>query len=240
MRVLAIVHQADAGAGVFGEVVRESGHELVEWFPTNGGAPELDGVGAAMVFGGAMNVDQEAANPWLRGEKELLRRMIGDGLPLIGVCLGSQLLAEAAGAAPKRASRAGDRLGAGGADRRGTRGPAARRAARSASRRSSGTATRRSCPTAPWRWPAARCAFRPTGWRARERGASSSTPRSPAPRSTPGSTAGTRTRTPCGSGSTRRRLRAETLARLPDWNELGRGIAERFLAEAAGAPVTRG
>ena len=33
-------------------------------------APELDGVGAAMVFGGAMNVDQEDANPWLRGEKD--------------------------------------------------------------------------------------------------------------------------------------------------------------------------
>ena len=34
-------------------------------------------------------------------------------------------------------------------------------------------------------------------------------------------------------------LRAETLGRLADWNELGRGIAGRFLAEAAGAPVTR-
>ncbi len=29
-------------------------------------------------------------------------------------------------------------------------------------------------------------------------------------------------------------LREETLARLDDWNELGRGIARRFLAEAAG------
>ena len=81
-----------------------SGHELVEWVPTNGGPPDLDGLGAAMVFGGAMHVDQEGANPWLRGEKELLRRLLGAGLPLLGVCLGSQLLAEAAGAAPRRAS----------------------------------------------------------------------------------------------------------------------------------------
>jgi GMP synthase-like glutamine amidotransferase len=104
MRVLAIVHQTDAGAGVFGEVVRESGHELVEWVPTDGGPPELDGLGAAMVFGGAMHVDQEGANPWMRGEKEMLRRLLGAGVPLLGVCLGSQLLAEAAGAAPRRAA----------------------------------------------------------------------------------------------------------------------------------------
>jgi GMP synthase (glutamine-hydrolysing) len=35
------------------------------------------------------------------------------------------------------------------------------------------------------------------------------------------------------------RLRAESASRIEDWNELGRGIARRFLAEAARRPVTR-
>ena len=68
MRVLAIVHQRDAGAGVFGDAVRDAGADLVEWAPPAGGPPELDGLGAALVFGGAVHADQEEGNPWLRGE----------------------------------------------------------------------------------------------------------------------------------------------------------------------------
>ncbi len=105
MRVLTIVHQSDAGAGVFGDVARAAGHELIEWVPTSGGAPPLEQLGAAMVFGGAVHADQEDANPWLRGEKELLRELLRRGVPLLGVCLGCQLLAEAAGAVPRRATR---------------------------------------------------------------------------------------------------------------------------------------
>ena len=103
MRVLAVVHQADAGAGVFADVVAESGHELVEWQPVDGGAPDVPDLGAAMVFGGAMHVDQEGDNPWMRGEKRMLGKLLGRGVPLLGVCLGAQLLAEVAGAAPRRA-----------------------------------------------------------------------------------------------------------------------------------------
>ena len=101
MRVLAIVHQTDAGAGVFGEVVRESGHELVEWAPTAGARPSSTELGAAMVFGGAMHVDQEGANPWMRAEKEMLRGLLGEGVPLLGVCLGC---AAAGGGGGRRAA----------------------------------------------------------------------------------------------------------------------------------------
>jgi GMP synthase-like glutamine amidotransferase len=72
--------------------------------PSESAPPELDGYGAAMVFGGAMNVDEEKANPWLRGEKDFLRRLLAERTPTLGVCLGAQLLAEAAGARPARAS----------------------------------------------------------------------------------------------------------------------------------------
>jgi GMP synthase (glutamine-hydrolysing) len=105
MRILAIVHQPDAGAGVFGEVALAEGHDLVEWTPSGTNPPPLEGLDAGMVFGGAMHVDQEDAHPWLRAEKDLLRELLGRRLPLLGICLGAQLLAEAAGATPRRASR---------------------------------------------------------------------------------------------------------------------------------------
>lgn len=105
MRVLTIVHQADAGSGVFGAQAEADGHELVEWVPAEGAPPALDGLMAAMVFGGAMDVDQEDEHPWLRPDKDLIRELIARRTPLLGVCLGAQLVAEAAGAAPRRASR---------------------------------------------------------------------------------------------------------------------------------------
>ena len=105
MRVLTILHQRDAGPGVFGEAAATAGHELVSWMAPESPPPPLDGLDAAMAFGGAMHVDQEQANPWLGGEKELLGELLARGIPVLGVCLGAQLLSEAAGGAPRRASR---------------------------------------------------------------------------------------------------------------------------------------
>jgi GMP synthase (glutamine-hydrolysing) len=102
VRVLSIVHHDNARAGVFGEV---PGTELIEWNPSLGDSPPpLDGFEAVMVFGGAMHVDQDERHPWLRTEKELIGRHLEQGTPLLGVCLGAQLVAEVAGARPHRAA----------------------------------------------------------------------------------------------------------------------------------------
>lgn len=60
---------------------------------------------AVMVFGGAMHADHEDRHPWLREQKALLHDLLERRVPLLGVCLGAQLLAEAAGAPARRASR---------------------------------------------------------------------------------------------------------------------------------------
>ena len=118
MRVLAVVHHTNAAAGVFADPARAAGHELVEWLPHEAPPPAEDAVGehaarastrspfgAAMVFGGAMNVDEEDRHPWLREEKLFLRELLERGTPMVGVCLGSQLVAEAAGGEVRRAAR---------------------------------------------------------------------------------------------------------------------------------------
>jgi GMP synthase-like glutamine amidotransferase len=107
MRVLAIVQQRDAGAGVFAEAIATRGDELDEWVLPAGGEPPADPLGYDAVFtlGGSMNADQEDAHPWLVAEKTLLRELLARAMPLLGLCLGGQLLAEAAGAEPRRAAR---------------------------------------------------------------------------------------------------------------------------------------
>ena len=104
-RALAIVHQGDAGPGVFAAEASERGWLLDEWLIPSGAEPPADphGYDAVFTFGGAMHADQEATHPWLRAEKELLVALLDAGVPTMAVCLGSQLLAEAAGAPAERA-----------------------------------------------------------------------------------------------------------------------------------------
>jgi GMP synthase-like glutamine amidotransferase len=105
MRVLSVVHHRDAAAGVFAEPARVTGHELVEWIPHEEAPPALDGFDAAMVFGAYAQVDQQDIYPWLRAEKELVQALLGRGTPMLGVCFGSQLIAEACGAVVGPAER---------------------------------------------------------------------------------------------------------------------------------------
>jgi GMP synthase (glutamine-hydrolysing) len=106
MRALAIVHQPDAGPGVFAEAARERGWSLQTWSIADGGESPEDpsSFDAVLSFGGAVHADQEERHPWLAREKRLLARLLAENVPLLGVCLGAQLLAEAAGAPTRRAS----------------------------------------------------------------------------------------------------------------------------------------
>lgn len=93
LTVLALIHDEDAGPGVF------SGYDEVASLSL-GRPPRLPlgAYRAVIVFGGEANVDQEAKHPWLVEEKALIGELIDRRTPLLGVCLGAQLIAEVAGA----------------------------------------------------------------------------------------------------------------------------------------------
>ncbi|HVW46482.1 MAG TPA: type 1 glutamine amidotransferase [Solirubrobacterales bacterium] len=107
MRVLAIVHQADAGPGVFGETIRRRGGSLDEWLVPATPEPPADPLGydAVFVLGGSMNVDEGDEHAWIGAERGLLGRLLEARVPLMGLCLGGQMVAAAAGAVPRRAAR---------------------------------------------------------------------------------------------------------------------------------------
>jgi GMP synthase (glutamine-hydrolysing) len=102
VRVLAITHGPSVGPGVFEDAVRADGHELVEHQLPVDGVPNGD-ADAIVVLGGAMHPDEEERHGWLRPELAYLGRQLERGTPMLGVCLGAQLIARAAGARVFRA-----------------------------------------------------------------------------------------------------------------------------------------
>lgn len=96
MNVLSVVHGEDARTELFGPVIAAAGHRLHEWsFST--GTPPAGSYDAVLVFGGAIHPDQDHRHVWMKDELDWLERLIEGGTPTLGICLGSQLLARAAG-----------------------------------------------------------------------------------------------------------------------------------------------
>jgi GMP synthase-like glutamine amidotransferase len=59
--------------------------------------PSLKDIDALLILGGYMNVDEEEQFPWLKAEKQFIKEAITAGKKVIGICLGSQLIAASLG-----------------------------------------------------------------------------------------------------------------------------------------------
>ncbi|MEX1317187.1 MAG: gamma-glutamyl-gamma-aminobutyrate hydrolase family protein [Synechococcaceae cyanobacterium] len=66
--------------------------------PSGAALPDLDAVNLLIAMGGPMSVNDEAIHPWLAAEKRCIARAIERGIPVLGICLGAQLIASALGA----------------------------------------------------------------------------------------------------------------------------------------------
>ena len=64
----------------------------------NARLPKVDDLDLLIVMGGPMSVHDEAALPWLKAEKRLIRKALDAGKRVLGICLGGQLLAQVLGA----------------------------------------------------------------------------------------------------------------------------------------------
>ncbi len=60
--------------------------------------PSVNDIDMLVIMGGPMSVDDEDKFEWLKAEKAFIKEVIASGEIVLGICLGSQLLAEALGA----------------------------------------------------------------------------------------------------------------------------------------------
>ncbi len=99
-KVLVIKQVLHEGPGIIGMELLRLGIDMVTVEVYNGEViPEtLDGYAALIVLGGPMGVYEEEVFPFITEELRLIRHALKESVPVLGVCLGSQLLARAAGA----------------------------------------------------------------------------------------------------------------------------------------------
>lgn len=60
--------------------------------------PRVEDIDLLIVLGGPMSVNDERIHPWLRAEKRFIREAMLRGTPVLGICLGAQLMASSLGA----------------------------------------------------------------------------------------------------------------------------------------------
>jgi GMP synthase (glutamine-hydrolysing) len=98
--LLALTHMPTPEVGLVGHAVAGAGIEM-RLLPRDPAArfPALDEIAGIVSFGGQMSALTADRDPFLAAELELLRGAIATGVPVLGLCLGAQLLAIAGGGA---------------------------------------------------------------------------------------------------------------------------------------------
>ncbi len=98
-RLLIIEHERDAPAGFLGPWAEGRGLALDTVRPAEGDTlpRSLAGYAGLVVLGSEQTAFDDSL-PWLAGELELLGRVIGGAVPVLGICFGGQVLARALGA----------------------------------------------------------------------------------------------------------------------------------------------
>ncbi|MDQ0503456.1 GMP synthase (glutamine-hydrolyzing) [Xanthobacter agilis] len=96
--ILIVVHQAHSTPGRIGERLERRGYRLDVRRPALGDPlPDaLSSYAGAVVFGGPMSVNDDL--PFIRAEIDFIDRALKAQTPLLGICLGGQMMAKALGA----------------------------------------------------------------------------------------------------------------------------------------------
>jgi GMP synthase-like glutamine amidotransferase len=104
MRLLVVQHEQDGPGGVLADRFGQRGFEVNVWLaPAAGSAkPDVSQYDALMVLGAQWSVYGSEQAGWVEPELEALRRADDLGVPVLGVCFGGQMLAQALGGSVAR------------------------------------------------------------------------------------------------------------------------------------------
>lgn len=101
MKALVVQPVDIVGAGLIKDELEQDGWLLDTRLMDQPGSflpDSLTGFNALIILGGPMNVYEETAYPYLKQVDRLIKEAIGNDLPVLGACLGGQLIAKALGA----------------------------------------------------------------------------------------------------------------------------------------------
>jgi GMP synthase-like glutamine amidotransferase len=100
MRVHYLQHVPFEGLGSIEVWLQHAGYEITcTKLYESSELPEIEKIDLLVVMGGPMSVNDEGDYPWLVKEKVFIKRAIDAGKPVLGICLGAQLIASSLGAA---------------------------------------------------------------------------------------------------------------------------------------------
>lgn len=96
--VVVVEHESDCPAAHVGTWLAEAGAEVVACRPWAGDElPDPSAFDALVVLGGSMGANDDHLHHWLPPLKQLVRDCVAARTPLLGICLGHQLVAVALG-----------------------------------------------------------------------------------------------------------------------------------------------
>ena len=99
MRAHYLQHVPFEGLGSIEPWLLAAGYDITATrFYESAVLPDVVDVDVLIAMGGPMSVNDERELPWLIDEKRFVRECITRGVPVLGVCLGAQLIASAMGA----------------------------------------------------------------------------------------------------------------------------------------------
>lgn len=103
-RVLVFQHVAAEPLGTLDRLIRRRGHRIrfVNFEREPDAQPLIDRYRGLIVLGGPMNVADQERRAHLKTELALIERALAQGKPVLGICLGAQLLAHVLGAQVRR------------------------------------------------------------------------------------------------------------------------------------------
>ncbi|MGZ5398423.1 MAG: type 1 glutamine amidotransferase [Nocardioides sp.] len=102
-RVVVVEHESGCPPAYVGTWLAEAGAEIEVCRPWAGDElPAASAYDALVVLGGSMGANDDHLHHWIGPVKQLVRNSVADGTPVLGICLGHQLVAAALGGTVER------------------------------------------------------------------------------------------------------------------------------------------
>lgn len=99
-KALIIQHTPSEGGGLFEKILKEKDwtREILPLYQGKGLPGSMGPYDLVLIMGGPMSANDEEKHPFLKKELPFIRQVLKLGKPVLGICLGAQLMAKSLGA----------------------------------------------------------------------------------------------------------------------------------------------